>query len=83
MKKFKVTVYIFQKAACVNPQEKTTLDALRRLEFKAILSIRMGKVFLLTVSAEDETKARRIAEEACRLLLGSSVTEEYEIVDVR
>lgn len=83
MKTFKITVYVFRKTECNNPEEPTTLAALHRLELEAIKSIRMGRCFLLSVEAKTEIDARMAAETACKKLLANLVMERFEIASVQ
>ena len=83
MKKYAVTVYVFRKTECRNPEEPTTLDALNeQLGLKDIKGIRMGKCFLLTVEAETEDQARATGKTASERLLTNLVMERYEIIKV-
>ena len=66
MRKFQVTVYVFRKVGCSNPEESTTLAALHRLDLQVISGIRMGRCFLLSVDAQDEIDAGQAAQTACK-----------------
>ncbi|KKR91829.1 MAG: Phosphoribosylformylglycinamidine synthase, purS [Parcubacteria group bacterium GW2011_GWC2_42_12] len=83
MRKFQVTVYVFRKVGCSNPEESTTLAALHRLDLQVISGIRMGRCFLLSVDAQDEIDAGQAAQTACKKLLANLVMEQFEIVGIR
>ena len=78
MQKYRITIYVFRKTVCSNPEEPTTLKALHRLNFRFIRDIRMGKCFILSVEAADEKRACEIAENAAKKLLANSVAEEWD-----
>lgn len=82
MKKLCVIVFVFRRSICVNPEESATRDALHRLNLEGIKSLRMGRVFLLSVEAQDDAEAKIMAETACKKLLVNLVMEQFEIIKI-
>ncbi|MDK9700688.1 MAG: phosphoribosylformylglycinamidine synthase subunit PurS [bacterium] len=72
-------VRIFLKDGLLDPQATTIENALKRLQFSELNSVRLGRTFLLTV--EPYTPLERI-QEMCKQLLANPVMERYEIREV-
>ena len=61
-----------------DPQGKTIAQALGRLGFDSLDSLRAGKYFEAKVDESDETKARAQVTEMCEKLLANQVIERFE-----
>jgi phosphoribosylformylglycinamidine synthase subunit PurS len=74
----KAHVYVTLKTSVLDPQGQTIHNALRKIGFGGVTSVRQGKYFLLdlaaSLSAADiQTEVERIARE----VLTNPVIEEY------
>ncbi len=76
----KAIVHVVLKPAVLDPQGKAIQRASRALGYDAIREVRQGKLFELTVDADDEQRARLLIEELCQKLLSNPVIEDYSIV---
>ncbi len=74
-----VRVEVRLKKGLHDPEGVTALSCLRDLGFKNIEDVRSGKVYYLTIYANSEQDAYKIAEEACIKLLTNPVKDEYSI----
>lgn len=75
----KATVTVYPRREILDPQGKAILDALGRVGFEGIESVRAGKSFEIDLVADDRETAARRLEEMCRKLLANPVVEDYEI----
>jgi len=74
----KAHVYVTLKASVLDPQGQTIQNALRKIHFTGIESVRQGKYFVLSLaaslSAED---ARGEVERVAKEVLTNPVIEDY------
>ena len=77
--KVKVTL----KDGILDPQGKTIQNALPGLGIDSVDGVETGKYIELHFGDVDESKARKITEEACERLLSNPVIEQfsYELVE--
>jgi phosphoribosylformylglycinamidine synthase len=61
-----------------DPQGKTIAQALGRLGFDTVESLRAGKYFEVRIDEAAESSAREKAESMCKQLLANPVIERYE-----
>jgi len=73
----RVTVY--PRREILDPQGKAIGDALSRLGFQGVVSVRAGKSFEIELDVEEVSGARRQLEDMCERLLANTVVEDYEI----
>jgi len=74
----KAHVYVTLKTSVLDPQGQTIQNALRKMRFPGVESVRQGKYFLLTLAdglTDDDAKAavERVAKE----VLTNPVIEDY------
>ena len=81
--KFNATVHVFRKHDVLNPEEPQTLQALHKLGFKNMESIKMGKVFCVTVESSDRVQAEGEVYNACHRLLVNMVTDTFHIEQIK
>ena len=79
MKTFNAKVNVTLKKSVLDPQGQTVLEALHSMGYKGMESLRVGKYFEVTLSAEDENAAKTQLKEMCEKLLVNTVIEQYEI----
>lgn len=78
MKKFVANIRIMPLKNLDDPQGNAVKNALNKLSFKTITSVRVGKNINVSFEAESENKAKEIVEEMCKKLLRNPVVEYYE-----
>jgi phosphoribosylformylglycinamidine synthase subunit PurS len=74
----KAHVYVTLKASVLDPQGQTIHNALRKIGFGQVESVRQGKYFVLTLAeglGADEARAE--VERITREVLTNPVIEEY------
>ena len=74
----KAHVYVTPKASVLDPQGQTIHNALRKIGFAQVESVRQGKYFVLTLASglgADEARAQ--VERIAREVLTNPVIEEY------
>jgi len=71
--KIKVTL----RKSILDVQGKAVQSALHKLGYDDVQNVRIGKYIELELNDQDETTARKNAEDACRKLLSNPVMEDY------
>ncbi|MEM2892690.1 MAG: phosphoribosylformylglycinamidine synthase subunit PurS [Candidatus Bathyarchaeia archaeon] len=74
--KFAARVHVTLKEGYSDPEGETTARALKGLGYR-VLDVRVGKVYDLSLEAEDEEDARRLIEEICLRLLANPTKDDY------
>jgi phosphoribosylformylglycinamidine synthase subunit PurS len=78
----KALVQVTLKADVLDPQGKAIRSACGQLGYRAIESVRQGKLFEITLAAQSEAEARRLLEELAGKLLANPVIEDYSILKI-
>jgi phosphoribosylformylglycinamidine synthase subunit PurS len=74
----KAHVYVTLKTSVLDPQGQTIQNALRKIGFAGVESVRQGKYFVLTLAdGVTEQAARAEVERVAREVLTNPVIEEY------
>ena len=74
----KAHVYVTLKASVLDPQGQTIHNALRKIGFAQVESVRQGKYFVLTLDEGlGAVAAREQVERIAREVLTNPVIEEY------
>ncbi len=73
----RVTVY--PRREILDPQGKAIGEALSRLGFQGVVSVRAGKSFEIELKTAEVGVARRQLEDMCERLLANTVVEDYEV----
>ncbi len=76
---FSVQVKVMPLKELLDPQGKAVMGGLRNLGLQSVSDVRIGKTIQLQVEAQNETQARKIAEEASKKLLANPVMEYFEV----
>jgi phosphoribosylformylglycinamidine synthase len=71
--KIKVTL----RKSILDVQGKAVQSALHKLGYDDVQNVRIGKYIELELNDQDETTARKNAEDACKKLLSNPVMEDY------
>lgn len=75
---FLAKIRVTLKPTVNDPQGKTIAQALGRLGFQSIESLRAGKYFEVRVDEVDRATAEGKVDEMCRQLLANPVIERFE-----
>ncbi len=75
----KARVRITLKDGILDPQGKAIAQALGRLGFDGVTSVRQGKYVEIDLAESDETEARAAVEDMCKRLLANAVMEKYAV----
>ena len=67
------------KEGVLDPQGEAAAQALRRLGFEGVGSVRIGREITVELDETDPARAREMLERMCEALLVNSVVETYEI----
>lgn len=73
----KAKVYISYKDGILDPQGKTTGDALESMGISGIKDVSIGKYIEINFNNVSVDDAKKIAEESCNKLLANPNTETY------
>ncbi|GKV67021.1 MULTISPECIES: phosphoribosylformylglycinamidine synthase subunit PurS [Sporosarcina] len=72
----KVTIYVTLRESVVDPQGIATTDALQKMGFEEVKSVRVGKLIELELDGSEQTIETRV-KEMCDNLLINKVIEDY------
>jgi len=75
----KSQVSVTLKSGILDPQGKAIEEALSRLGFDNIGSVRQGKTFDIELNETNPQKAQVILNDMCEKLLANTVIEDYSI----
>jgi phosphoribosylformylglycinamidine synthase len=74
----KAHVYVTLKSSVLDPQGQTIQNALRKMQFTAVDSVRQGKFFTLSLASTLSAEAARAeVERIAKEVLTNPVIEEY------
>ncbi|PID20238.1 phosphoribosylformylglycinamidine synthase subunit PurS [Sporosarcina sp. P3] len=72
----KVTIYVTLRESVVDPQGIATTEALQKIGYEEVKSVRVGKLIELQLDGSEETIEARV-NEMCNDLLINKVIEDY------
>ena len=78
----KALVQVMLKPDVLDPQGKAIRSACGQLGYRAVESVRQGKLFEIELAASSEGEARRLLEELAGKLLATPVIEDYAILRI-
>ena len=78
----KALVQVKLKPDVLDPQGKAIRAACGQLGYRAVESVRQGKLFEIELSAGTEPEARRLLEELAGKLLANPGIEDYAILRI-
>ena len=76
--KFRAEIDVMPLKELLDPQGKAVLHGFHNLHLNGIEDARIGKHITLKITAENESKAEALVEEACKKLLANQVMESYK-----
>jgi phosphoribosylformylglycinamidine synthase subunit PurS len=77
--RFHFEVVVMLKEGLADPQGKAIEDSLPAMGWTGVSGVRVGRHVALTVEADGEAEAHRIADEVAERLLSNPVIEDYTI----
>ena len=83
MPNFTATVSVTLKATVNDPEGLTITSALHSLEFEDVQSVRVGKIFTITLQTSTKKNAEQQVDEICKRLLTNPVIETYSFKVVK
>ncbi|MCL2828304.1 MAG: phosphoribosylformylglycinamidine synthase subunit PurS [Oscillospiraceae bacterium] len=72
---YEVKVFVTLKESIIDPAGTAVKDALHRLDFAEVQTVRVEKMIRMTIASTDEIEAR--IEAMCKALLVNTVMEDY------
>ena len=74
---FKARVHVFPRPQILDPQGKAIGEALARVGFDEVRSVRAGKTFDIELTAADRPAAESRLKEICEKLLANTIVEDF------
>jgi phosphoribosylformylglycinamidine synthase subunit PurS len=76
---YTVQIKVMPLKELLDPQGKAIMGGLQNLGLGNVEDVRVGKNITLQVTADNEERAKQIAEEASKKLLANPVMEYFEV----
>tara|TARA_B100001750_G_C15454807_1_gene570973 strand:+ start:110 stop:364 length:255 start_codon:yes stop_codon:yes gene_type:complete len=80
---FSATVSVTLKTTVNDPEGLTIASALHSLEFEDVQTVRVGKIFTITLQSSTKKSAEQQVDEMCKRLLANPVIETYSFKIVK
>jgi len=80
--KFQAEINVMPKKEILDPQGKAVSSSMKNLGLTTIQNVRIGKHISLEITAESETEAKELVDQACKNLLANLIMESYEFTIV-
>lgn len=74
---FRARVHVFPRPQILDPQGKAIGEALARVGYDEVRSVRAGKTFDIEIEAADRATAEQRLNEVCDKLLANTIVEDY------
>ena len=78
----KALISVTLKADVLDPQGKAIQRAAQTLGYGAVRDVRQGKLFEITLDADDEDRARALVVELASKLLANPVIESFRVLRI-
>ncbi|NES81146.1 MAG: phosphoribosylformylglycinamidine synthase subunit PurS [Moorea sp. SIO2B7] len=75
--KYKCRIYVTLRASVLDPAGTAVESGLKQLGYEEVEGVRIGKYIELTLTADNEAKAREQLDQMCDQLLANPVIENY------
>lgn len=79
MKIFSVRVEVMTRDIILDPQGRAVKGALHSIGFQEVQDVRIGKMILLKVAAENEEVVRKRVEDMSRQVLCNPIIENFSV----
>lgn len=80
---YRADINVMPLKELLDPKGKAVATNMKNLELHQISDVRIGKHIQLVLDANNETEAKKIAEEACKKLLANPIMESYDLTIVK
>jgi len=77
--KYQAKIEVSLKPGHSDPEGETTAKSLRELKY-SIETVKVGKIYRFTLSADSLREAKKQVDEICRRLLANPVKDDYIFV---
>ena len=74
---FRARVHVFPRPQILDPQGKAISEALARVGYDEVRSVRAGKTFDIEIEASDRATAEARLAEVCDKLLANTIVEDF------
>ena len=74
---FRARVHVFPRPQILDPQGKAISEALARVGYDEVRSVRAGKTFDIEIEATDRATAEQRLAEVCDKLLANTIVEDF------
>lgn len=74
---FRARVHVFPRPQILDPQGKAISEALARVGYDEVRSVRAGKTFDIEIEATDRSTAEKRLSEVCDKLLANTIVEDF------
>ena len=75
---FTAEIDVMPRPELLDPQGKAVALGLKNLGIQATTDVRVGKHITLQLSADNESHAQQLVEQACKTLLANLIMENYQ-----
>lgn len=80
---FQVALHVAYRENVLHPESKTLTETLHHMGYGQVQAVKAGRYFELTLGAEDDDAASKLALEMAEKLLANPVIEDWKILELR
>ncbi len=80
--KYKIEIVVKRKEGVADPEGNTIYEALARLGYQDVDSVRVAKLFFIKVESNNPENAKLLSKEIAEKVLTNPVIEKFEILDM-
>lgn len=74
---YQAKINVTLRKSILDPQGKAVYHGLESQGLKSVTEVRIGKFIEMLIQTDNENDAKRITEEACKILLANPMMEDY------
>jgi len=79
---YKIEIVVKRKEGVADPEGNTIYEALARLGYRDVNSVRVAKLFIIEVESNNPENAKILSNEIAEKVLTNPVIENFEILDM-
>lgn len=79
MKSYTAIIHIMPHKVLLDPAGKATLQAVQKLGFDSVIDTRIGKRVEISLKAQNENLAQKMAEQIAKELLVNPIIESFQV----
>ena len=80
--RYNIRIAVERKKGVADPEGKTIFEALGRLGYEKLESVKVAKLFNVVINAQDQNEAKSMAEEISERVLSNPVIETFTILSI-